>query len=83
MKKVIIEVPDEFDCQNHVEIYLDVDKLKPIFQGKIVVDHTTISYDDLEELEEKERWVNSLEAAGVDNWSEYGYAQEIHNGEHD
>lgn len=32
------------------------------------------------ELEERDAWLSSLEAAGVDNWSGYDTAREIHNG---
>ncbi len=32
------------------------------------------------ELEERDAWLSSLEAAGVDNWEGYDGAREIHNG---
>lgn len=34
----------------------------------------------LAELEERDAWLSSLEAAGVDNWEGYDNAREIHNG---
>lgn len=34
-------------------------------------------FNYLDELEERERWLCALEAAGVDNWSGYEYAQEV------
>ncbi len=34
-------------------------------------------FNYLDELEERERWLCVLEAAGVDNWEGYEYAQEL------
>ena len=34
-------------------------------------------FNYLDKLEERERWLCALEAAGVDNWSGYEYAHEV------
>ena len=38
----------------------------------------TIPIDVYNEREKAIRWLNCLEAAGVDNWSGYEYAQELY-----
>lgn len=40
-------------------------------------DTKTQLFSYLDELEERELWLCALEAAGVDNWSGYEYAQKI------
>lgn len=37
--------------------------------------HTSIDYDRLEELLQAERFLDKLEAWGVDNWEGYGLAR--------
>ena len=37
----------------------------------------TISKEEYDKLNDSERFLNALEAAGVDNWDGYGYAQDI------
>ena len=37
----------------------------------------TISHTERLRLEQRDRKLNALEAAGVDNWGGYGYAMEI------
>lgn len=38
----------------------------------------TISKSEYDSLWEDRKWLNSLQAAGVDNWIGYADAQEIH-----
>lgn len=37
----------------------------------------TISKEQYDELLERDRWLDALEAAGVDNWQGYDFAHEI------
>ena len=47
--------------------------------GNVDNDTITIDVERYGELLEAESWVQALEAAGVDNWDGYDFAQEIYN----
>lgn len=42
----------------------------------------TITKREYDQLIESDRWLGSLEAAGVDNWEGYSFASEIHREEY-
>lgn len=42
-------------------------------------DEVSISRERYDELIKAESWVDSLEAAGVDNWDGYEFAREIYD----
>jgi len=43
----------------------------------------SIPVSEYEDLIKTSRWMNALEAAGVDNWDGIDFAREIYNGEND
>jgi hypothetical protein len=42
----------------------------------------TITKHEYDRLIEADRWLGSLEAAGVDNWEGYSFALELHREEY-
>lgn len=49
--------------------------------AKILIEDRKKLEDKIKSMEERLEWLDCLEAAGVDNWSGYSYAQDIRNGE--
>lgn len=45
------------------------------------IELVTVEKSHYEWLQQRNEWLSALENAGVDNWSGYGYARDILNGE--
>jgi hypothetical protein len=46
------------------------------------MENITITLEEYNRLLRRDAWLDSLEAAGVDNWEGISYAHEIHREDH-
>lgn len=65
------------DNECEVQDYVD-DGMISFEELEVIGDAVILSQDRYDDLSEKEDWLCSLEAAGVDNWEGYDFAKEMH-----
>lgn len=66
------------NISGHKVVQLLVDKLEQL-EDQLELGKGKVSIDEyvFEEIQERLRFLDALENAGVDNWSGYGYAYEL------
>lgn len=69
------------DKDNVTYMFGDIAELTEVPEevGGLIDDTVNIPRSEYEELLESRAWLEALEAAGVDNWDGFDYAQETYN----
>lgn len=77
----IYQLLDLIDCHRGELPDLDIGGLESQIREELTIGVTLIEQEDLDDLKNRDRWLDALDEAGVDNWEGISEAHAIFSGD--